>query len=66
MVKSYSRTQIFLHWAVGLMILFNLIFSDSMTNLWRQIKQTDPTPTTTGAWAHIIVGVAVLVFVDGA
>jgi cytochrome b561 len=63
MVKAYSRTQIFLHWAVGLMILFNLIFSDAMSELWRHIKQTGPTPTTTGAWAHVIVGVAVLVFV---
>ena len=63
MVKGYSRTQVFLHWAVALLILFNRIFSDAMSDLWRQIKQTGPTPTTFGAWAHIIVGVAVLVFV---
>ena len=60
MVKGYSRTQIFLHWAIALLILFNLIFSDAMSDLWRQIKQTGPAPTTFGAWAHIIVGVAVL------
>jgi len=60
MVKAYSRTQIFLHWAVALLILFNLIFSDAMTALWRQIEHTGPTPTTTGAWVHIFVGVAVL------
>ena len=39
MVKAYSRTQIFLHWAVALLILFNLIFSDAMTALWRLIRE---------------------------
>ena len=63
MVKGYSRTQIFLHWAIALLILFNLIFSDAMSDLWRQIERTGPTPTTIGAWAHIIVGVAMLAFV---
>ncbi len=63
MVKGYSRTQIFLHWAVALLIAFNLIFSDAMSELWRQIEHSGPTPTTTGAWAHIIVGIAVLAFV---
>jgi cytochrome b561 len=34
-----------------------------MSELWRQIEQTGPTPTTTGAWLHIIVGVLVLALV---
>ena len=63
MVKSYSRAQIFLHWAVALLILFNLIFSDAMSELWEQMEHTGPAPTTTGAWAHIIVGLAVLALV---
>jgi cytochrome b561 len=63
MVKGFSLTQIALHWAVALLILFNLIMSDDMSALWRQIEQTGPMPTTTGAWLHIIVGVAVLVLV---
>ena len=63
MVKAYSRIQIALHWAVALLILFNLIFGEAMSELWDQIEDTGPTATTTGAWAHIIVGVAVLVFV---
>lgn len=63
MVKGYSRTQILLHWAVALLVLFNLIFSDAMSELWDQIEETGPTPTTTGAWAHIIAGSAVLAFV---
>ena len=63
MVKGFSLTQIALHWVVGVLILFNLIFSDDMTALWRQIRQTGPMPTTTGAWVHIIVGVLVLALV---
>lgn len=63
MVKGFSLTQIALHWGVGVLILFNLIFSDDMSALWRQIQQTGPMPTTTGAWLHIIVGVSVLVLV---
>lgn len=60
MVKGFSTTQIALHWAVALLILFNLIMSDDMSHLWRQIQQTGPMPTTTGAWLHIIVGVVIL------
>ena len=63
MVKGFSLTQIALHWAVAALILFNLILSDDMSHLWRQIRQNGPTPTTTGAWLHIIAGVAVLVLV---
>ncbi len=63
MVKGFSLTQIALHWGVALLILYNLIFSDDMTALWRQIRQTGPMPTTTGAWLHIIAGVAILLLV---
>ncbi len=63
MVKGFSHTQIALHWIVAALILFNLTQSDDMSALWRQIKQSGPMPTTTGAWLHIIAGVAVLVLV---
>jgi cytochrome b561 len=63
MVKGFSLTQIALHWCVAALILYNLIFSDGMSALWRQIRRNGPTPTTTGAWLHIIVGVAVLALV---
>ncbi|MBI1170191.1 cytochrome b [bacterium] len=63
MVKGFSLTQIALHWVVAGLIGFNLIFSDGMTHLWYQIRKNGPMPTTTGAWAHIIVGVAILVLV---
>ncbi len=63
MVKGFSHTQILLHWAVALLIVFNLVFNDAMSALWEQIEHTGPTPTTIGAWAHIIAGGAVLALV---
>ncbi|MEO8241773.1 MAG: cytochrome b/b6 domain-containing protein [bacterium] len=64
MVKGFSRTQIALHWAVALLILYNLLLGDDMSHLWRRITQGGLTlPTTTGAWIHIIVGSLVLILV---
>ena len=40
MVKGYSRTQISLHWAVALLIVYQLLFSDGMTEVWRAFRQT--------------------------
>lgn len=63
MVKGYSLTQIALHWVVGLLILFNLIFSDAMSALWDKVENGAVVPTTTFAWVHIIVGSSVLALV---
>lgn len=63
MVKGFSLTQIALHWIVGLLILFNLLRGDDMSGLWRQVERGAVVPTTTVAWAHIIVGSLVLVLV---
>lgn len=63
MVKGYSRTQIGLHWAVGALILYNLLLGEDMSHVWRALNQTGAAETTTGAWAHIIVGSAVLLLV---
>ena len=63
MVKGFSRTQIALHWTVAVLILYNLLLSDDMTALWRQVQQGTATPTTTSAWIHIIVGSLVLALV---
>ena len=63
MVKGYSRAQISLHWAVFLLVIYNLLMGDDMSHLWRSLRQDPNAATTTGAWAHIIVGVLVLVLV---
>lgn len=61
MVTGYSRTQIALHWAIALFILFNLFLGDSMSGVWRAFQQSGTATTTTGAWLHIIVGSLVLI-----
>lgn len=63
MVKGYSLTQIALHWAVGVLIVFNLLMGDDMSELWRQIERGSTLPTTTVAWIHIIFGGTVLALV---
>ena len=60
MVKGFSRAQIALHWVVALMIIYQLWMGDDMSSLLRQIRQNGPTPTTTGAWVHIILGSLIL------
>ena len=63
MVNGFSRAQIALHWVVGLFIIYQLWFGDDMSHLWRQMQQTGPAPTTTGAWVHIILGTFILALV---
>ena len=62
MVKGYSRTQISLHWAVALLVIYQLLFSDGMTEVWRGFRQTGTATMTTTAWVHIISGALVLTF----
>lgn len=60
--KGYSRVQIGLHWGIALLILFQLIFGEDMTQAWDTF-QDGAAPVMSGwVWAHIVVGVAVLVF----
>jgi cytochrome b561 len=62
MVTGYSRAQISLHWAVALLIVYQLIFGEDMTGVWRSFERSGTTTMTTGAWIHIIAGVLVLAF----
>ena len=63
MVKGFSRAQIAMHWGVAVLIISNLLMGDDISGLWRQIQQTGPMPTTTGAWLHIIVAIAALALI---
>lgn len=56
----YSVTQIILHWAIGLMILFQLVFGGAMGPAWRTVSQGGVATMSTMVWAHILVGGAVL------
>ncbi|NIZ08565.1 cytochrome b [Pseudooceanicola sp. HF7] len=56
----YSKPQIYLHWAIALLVLFQLIFDMGMGRAFHQMMEG----TATGpglAIVHIVVGVTVLV-----
>jgi cytochrome b561 len=61
MVKGFSKTQIALHWVVGILIILQLVFGESMTDVYRAFRRSGAADLTTAAWAHIIFGVVILI-----
>ncbi|WP_054006879.1 cytochrome b [Cypionkella psychrotolerans] len=61
-LKGYSASQIFLHWLVAGLILFQLIFGEDMGGAWDAFEEGRTPNMTLWVWAHIVVGIAVLVF----
>jgi cytochrome b561 len=61
-LKGYSLTQIRLHWVVAALIVFQLIFGEDMGGAWRAVGNGVVPDMTLWVWAHIVVGIAVLVF----
>lgn len=61
-LKGYSATQIALHWGVAVLILFQLIFGEDMGRAWRAVEDGLQPVMSLSVWAHIIVGIAVLLF----
>lgn len=59
-VKGYSFIQIRLHWLVAGLIIFQLIFGEDMGSAWRAVEKGDLPVMGAWVWAHISVGVAVL------
>lgn len=61
-VKGYSTSQIALHWGIALLVLFQLVFGESMSSVFRAARRgTVPDPAdTTLATLHIWVGFAIL------
>ena len=56
---GYSRTHIILHWAIAVLVLFQLLVHEGMEYAWaeragRVVGDSNPFP-------HIIVGVAILI-----
>jgi len=61
-VMGYSLSQRFLHWAVALLIFFNLLFPDGM-NIWHRLMRRGQIPTPeqiSSANIHAYVGIAIL------
>ncbi len=60
--NSYSISQRFLHWAVALLVFFNLLLPDGM-NAWHRLIRHGQTPTAaevSSANVHAYVGIAIL------
>lgn len=56
---GYSRTHIILHWAIAVLVLFQLLVHEGMENAWaeragRVMGESNPLP-------HIIVGTTILI-----
>ena len=60
---GYSGPQILLHWVIGLMIIFQLIFGEAMGMAWRSVETGAVPVMGAMVWAHILVGGAVLALV---
>ncbi|MGQ8632063.1 cytochrome b [Agrobacterium sp. DKPNP3] len=59
---SYSIFQCFLHWAVALLVIFNLLFPDAM-NAWHRMIRHGQTPTAadvSSANFHAYFGIAII------
>lgn len=61
--KGYSFTQIWLHWGVAALILYQLIFGEDMGDAWEAVEDNTVPMMTNWVWAHILVGISVLVLV---
>jgi cytochrome b561 len=61
--KGYSTTQIFLHWAIAALVVFQLIFGEQIGAAWRAFRRgTDPSPDDlSDANIHVYVGITVLI-----
>ncbi|MCX7890070.1 MAG: cytochrome b/b6 domain-containing protein [Rhodobacteraceae bacterium] len=60
---GYTRAQIALHWVIGVLIVLQLLFGDSMTEVWRGYVQTGTASMTAMAWGHIVGGSLILALV---
>jgi cytochrome b561 len=63
--QGYSGLQILLHWTIALLVLFQLIFGESMVEVTEALERGEvPDPTEQAlASAHYWVGIAILVLV---
>jgi cytochrome b561 len=61
--QSYSISQRLVHWAVALLVFFNLLFPDGM-NAWHRLIRHGQTPAPadiSNANIHAFVGLAILI-----
>ena len=58
--EKFSKTQIYLHWAIALMVIFQIVLNDGIVNLW--IQRMDGTiENVASPNPHAIVGILIFV-----
>jgi cytochrome b561 len=63
MPKGYSTAQILLHWAIALLIALQFLFNDPIGSAFRQMTRGTVPPFSWAVWAHIAVGIVILLLV---
>jgi len=61
-VASYSKTQIWLHWSIAVLILVQFLAHDGMEHVWRAFRRgQEASPGDVPlAYMHVVIGLAVL------
>ncbi|BCP55042.1 cytochrome b [Kaistia sp. 32K] len=64
-VRGYSPLQVGLHWVIALLVLFQLVFGESMSHAQRGALRGTPVSASDAALAtaHYWVGIAILILV---
>ncbi|TGR65280.1 cytochrome b, partial [Mesorhizobium sp. M2D.F.Ca.ET.223.01.1.1] len=62
-VSSYSKTQVWLHWSIAVLILIQFVAHDGMQHVWRALRRGQE--AAAGDWPlaymHVVLGLAVVV-----
>ena len=60
--KTFSKTQIYLHWIVVVLVAFQFLFGDGISKLWKD-RMDGLIPNEPSINPHAIVGILILVLV---
>ncbi|PFG64719.1 cytochrome b561 [Thioclava sp. ES.031] len=59
--SGYSKTQIWLHWAVVLLLIVQYLFNDAMGHTFHDLMESGSADAGILTYGHIVLGIAVLV-----
>ncbi|MCB1381833.1 MAG: cytochrome b/b6 domain-containing protein [Notoacmeibacter sp.] len=59
-VTGYTRTQIFLHWTIAALFIFQIVAHEGMEEAWDAVREGTYTAPGAGAIAHIAAGIVIL------
>ncbi len=58
--EKFSKTQIYLHWAIALMVIFQILLNEGIVNLWKQ-RMDGTIENIATPNPHAIVGISIFV-----